>query len=149
MPDAAPHLTVTAPADALAQRHLAGHRALDEQRQAGARARGDRVLEVFLESHKYRGSELRILHLELLFSHPQRTIAGAGRPQDLVARVVRLRIVLAAGRRQPLVVRPAQTQEQHGSGNAKHHDRPEDRSHPLQNVRGRFQLGDVVYKKKN
>lgn len=51
VPDAAPHLAVTAPADALAQRHLAGHRALDEQRQAGTRARRDRVLEVFLQKY--------------------------------------------------------------------------------------------------
>lgn len=76
--------------------------------------------------------------------HPQRTIPCAGRPQNLVARVVRLRIVLAPGRRQPLVVRPAQTQEQNCPRNPKHHDRPEDRSDPLQNVRGRFQLRNVV-----
>ncbi len=49
MPDAAPHLPVPSFPDALAQRNLLGERPLDEERQAGAGARGHRVVKDLAE----------------------------------------------------------------------------------------------------
>jgi hypothetical protein len=49
VPDAAPHLPVPALPDALAQRNLLGERPLDEEGQAGAGARGHRVVKDFAE----------------------------------------------------------------------------------------------------
>ncbi len=49
MPDAAPHLAVPSLPDALAKRDLLGERPLDEEGQAGAGARGHRVVKDFAE----------------------------------------------------------------------------------------------------
>ena len=59
VPQTAPHFTVAAFADALAQRDLFGHRPLNEQRHARTAARSHRVFKHFLQIQKQKKTKLK------------------------------------------------------------------------------------------
>ncbi|XP_059609313.1 uncharacterized protein LOC132256782 [Phlebotomus argentipes] len=99
---ATPHLAVPPAADDLHEGDLLGQRALDEQRQATARARGHGVLQIL----------------------PERAVAGRGDAQDVVAGVVRLGVRLVPGHQQSLVPAAAHPQVHHHADDAQHgHER--------------------------
>lgn len=75
VPNPAPHLPISPLADALGQRNLLRERPLNEQRQPRSAPRRQRVLQVL----------------------PECAVSGRGGPQQVLRRIVRVRVLLALG----------------------------------------------------